>query len=194
MNFGAARWIGERFLALTGPASSTGSPTTFRMRPSTSGPTGIVIGAPVFLTGMPRTRPSVVSIATQRTVLLAEVLRDLDDQVVVAVVDRRVGEQERGVDLGQLGRSNSTSTTGPMTWTTRPIELGDKVGSHDALPLERLGAADDLDQLLGDRRLASAVVLKRERSIMSPAFLRRVVHRGHAGRRDRDAIDSSAAR
>ena len=41
-----------------------------------------MIGAPVFFTGMPRTRPSVVSIAMQRTHVLAEVLRDLDGQVV----------------------------------------------------------------------------------------------------------------
>ena len=45
------RWIGCFFLVLTGPASSTGTPTTFRMRPSTSAPTGIEIGALVFLTG-----------------------------------------------------------------------------------------------------------------------------------------------
>jgi hypothetical protein len=31
----------------SGPASSTGSPMTFMMRPSVSGPTGTVIGAPV---------------------------------------------------------------------------------------------------------------------------------------------------
>ena len=68
VNFGAERWIGERCFALTGPASSTGSPTTFRMRPRTSGPTGIEIGPLVFFTGWPRTRPSVVSIATQRTI------------------------------------------------------------------------------------------------------------------------------
>ena len=36
--------------------------------------------------------------------VLAEVLGDLDGQVVLALVDRRVGEQERGVDLRQLGR------------------------------------------------------------------------------------------
>ena len=50
VNFGAARWIGSRCFAVTGPASSTGSPTTLRMRPRTSGPTGIVIAAPVFFT------------------------------------------------------------------------------------------------------------------------------------------------
>ena len=67
-NLGAARWMGMNLVALTGPPSSTGWPTTLRMRPSTSSPTGIRIGLPVFLTAMPRTRPSVVSMATQRTV------------------------------------------------------------------------------------------------------------------------------
>ena len=44
---GASRWIGMRLAVLTGPCSSIGSPMTFRMRPSVSGPTGTVIGAPV---------------------------------------------------------------------------------------------------------------------------------------------------
>ncbi len=54
--------------AFTGPSSSTGWPTTLRMRPSVALPTGTMMGLPVFFTGMPRERPSVVSIATQRTV------------------------------------------------------------------------------------------------------------------------------
>ena len=41
---------------------------TFMMRPSVSGPTGTVIGAPVSVTSWPRTMPSVVSMAMQRTV------------------------------------------------------------------------------------------------------------------------------
>jgi hypothetical protein len=43
---GGSRWIGS-FLAFTGPASSTGLPTTLRMRPRHSLPTGIMIGLPV---------------------------------------------------------------------------------------------------------------------------------------------------
>ena len=70
------------FLAPTGPRSSTGSPMTFRMRPSVSGPTGIRMGAPVFFTAMPRTRPSVESMAIARTVRFAQVLRDLEHEVV----------------------------------------------------------------------------------------------------------------
>ena len=52
-----------------GPASSTGSPMTFMMRPRVPAPTGTEIGAPVSVTSWPRTRPSEVSIAMQRTVL-----------------------------------------------------------------------------------------------------------------------------
>ena len=59
---------GRERVALTGPASSTGLPTTLRMRPRHSGPTGIMMGPPVSVTSMPRTRPSVESMATARTV------------------------------------------------------------------------------------------------------------------------------
>ena len=51
---------------MAGPLS-TGSPTMLRMRPSVSLPTGIVIGAPVSSTLMPRVRPSVEAMATVRT-------------------------------------------------------------------------------------------------------------------------------
>ena len=54
--------------ALTGPASSIGSPMTLMMRPSVPTPTGTVIGRPVSVTAWPRTRPSVVSMAMVRTV------------------------------------------------------------------------------------------------------------------------------
>src|SRR5262249_980239 len=53
---------------LIGPASSTGSPITFMMRPSVPGPTGTEIGRPVSVTFWPRTRPSLESMATVRTV------------------------------------------------------------------------------------------------------------------------------
>ena len=53
---------------LIGPASSTGSPMTFMMRPSVPSPTGTEMALPVSFTCWPRTRPSVASIATVRTV------------------------------------------------------------------------------------------------------------------------------
>jgi hypothetical protein len=55
VNFGGSRWIGRNFFAPTGPASSTGSPTTLRMRPRVSGPTGIMMGLGVASTSWPRT-------------------------------------------------------------------------------------------------------------------------------------------
>ena len=77
-NFGAARWIGRCFLALTGPRSSTGSPTTFRMRPSTSWPTGIMIGAPVFVDRHAAHQAVGRVHGDAAHGVLAEVLRDLD--------------------------------------------------------------------------------------------------------------------
>jgi hypothetical protein len=66
-NAGAWRWIGMCSLALTGPSSSTGSPSTLSTRPSVSRPTGTVMPAPVSIAFMPRTMPSVATMAMQRT-------------------------------------------------------------------------------------------------------------------------------
>ena len=65
---GAGWWIARVSVAWTGPRSSTGSPTTFRMRPRVASPTGTEIGPPVSVTAAPRTRPSVASMAMVRTV------------------------------------------------------------------------------------------------------------------------------
>src|SRR5215813_14522142 len=46
--------------------------------------------------------------------------------------------------------------------------------------LESLGARDDLDQLLGDHRLAGAVISQRLLADHFPGIARRVVHRAHA--------------
>src|SRR3954453_1550507 len=64
---GASRWIGQRSLTSMSPASSIGSPRRLKMRPSVMSPTGTVIGPPVSRTSVPRSRPSVVSMATART-------------------------------------------------------------------------------------------------------------------------------
>ena len=60
-------WIGAVVEVATGPRSSTGSPSTLKMRPRVASPTGTEIGAPVSVAAMPRTRPSVLLIATART-------------------------------------------------------------------------------------------------------------------------------
>ena len=108
-------------MASTGPASSTGLPITLRMRPRTPRPTGTEIGTPVFVTGMPRTRPSVVSIATQRTVCSprcwATSTVRLSASSLIAGLDR----VSAVLISGRSAASNATSTTGPMTWTILPV-------------------------------------------------------------------------
>ncbi len=66
-NGGAGRWIGYVFFVWIAGPLSTGSPTTLRIRPSVSGPTGIEMGAPVSFTVIPRRRPSVAAMAIVRT-------------------------------------------------------------------------------------------------------------------------------
>ena len=82
---GASAWIGAVSVWPIGPRSSIGSPITFMIRPSVIGPTGMRICEPVSVTSWPRVRPSVASIAIVRTVDLAEMLGDLEDEAVAAV-------------------------------------------------------------------------------------------------------------
>ncbi len=94
---------------------------TLMMRPRVSAPTGMMIGSPVSM-HLHAAHQAVGGVHGDGAHgVLAEVLRDLEHQVPLPVVDRRVGHLERVVDRGQLAGSNSTSTTGPMTWTIRPL-------------------------------------------------------------------------
>src|ERR1700676_309882 len=102
---------------LIGPASSTGSPITFMMRPSVPAPTGTMIGLPVSPTSWPRPRPSAVSIAMVRTV---------DSPRCCATSStRRLPPFWVSSALRIAGRcpSNCTSTTAPMTCVMRPVWL-----------------------------------------------------------------------
>ena len=72
------------------------------MRPSTSRPTGIWMGAPVFFTAMPRTRPSVVSMAMQRTVFSPRCCATSTTRLSGSSLIDGVRDPQRGVDLGQL--------------------------------------------------------------------------------------------
>src|SRR5882724_2911025 len=134
---------------------------TLMMRPSVSSPTGTMIGWPVSVTSWPRTRPSLESIATVRTV---------DSPRCCATSrTRRLPPFVVSSAFRIAGRSpsNCTSTTAPMTWVIFPTAL---VGVAMVSPCylqtygfgasrsQRLGAGDDLDQLFGDHRLAGAVV------------------------------------
>src|SRR3954465_6636109 len=148
---------------LIGPASSIGSPITFMMRPSGPSPTGTAIGWPVSVTSWPRTRPSVTSIAIVRTV---------DSPRCCATSStRRMLPFLVSNEFRMAGRwpSNCTSTTAPMTWVTRPTWVAAVAMklSFEILYLndrrlvrasDRLGAGDDLDQLLGDLGLTGSVV------------------------------------
>ncbi len=125
VNLGAGRWMGRVSLAVTTPASSIGLPTTLRMRPRTAAPTGIEMGAPVFFTCWPRTRPSVVSMATQRTIFSprcwATSMVRLSSRLSIAGLER----SSAVLISGSSAESKATSTTGPITWTMRPSEAGE---------------------------------------------------------------------
>ena len=64
---GAPRWMLFMPAQESSPRSSTASPSTLKIRPSTHCPTGTSIGRPVSRTGIPRRRPSVELMATART-------------------------------------------------------------------------------------------------------------------------------
>src|SRR5690606_31034817 len=234
---GAGWWIARVSVAWIGPASSTGSPITLMMRPSISGPTGTEIGAPVSATDWPRTRPSVESMAMQRTVF--------SPRCCATSSTRRLPWLSVSSAFRIAGKlsSKATSTTAPMTWRTRPVApvaalrgaalvlaaafagataffaaaaLGAAAAFGAAAAalagaflgvaalaivntlfsrsccsrarrfagasrLERLGARDDLDQFLGDLRLALAVVGDRQLVDHVAGIARRIVHRRHLG-------------
>src|ERR1700730_430988 len=171
---------------LIGPASSTGSPITFMMRPSVPTPTGTMIGTPVSLTSWPRTRPSAVSIAMVRTV---------DSPRCCATSStRRLPPFWVSSALRMAGRcpSNCTSTTAPMTWVMRPVWLAgvainsllririlSSVGMIALAPLHGLGAEDDVDQLLGYHLLTGAVVDQGLLADHVAGVAGGVVHRAH---------------
>src|SRR5690349_20056299 len=160
--------------ALIGPASSTGSPMTFMMRPSVPLPTGTAIGWPVSVTSWPRTRPSDVSIATVRTVF--------SPRCCATSRTRRLPPFLVSSAFKIAGRwsSNCTSTTAPMTWVILPTALG-VVAMVSSLPeLKRFGAGDDLDQFLGDHRLTRAVVRDGLLADHFAGVAGGVVHRRHA--------------
>src|SRR5580698_3829687 len=153
---------------------------TFRIRPSVSGPTGTVIGPPVSTTSCPRTRPSVLSMATQRTVRspssCATSSTSVRFSILVCSAFWMYGSSP----------SNCTSTTAPITWVTRPTMLLAMVcipsrsrGSKSRRSSDGFGAGDDLDQFLGDVRLARPVVVQRQALDHVAGVARGTVHRGH---------------
>ncbi len=90
------------------------------MRPRHCSPTGTAIGSPVSSTGMPRVRPSVDDMATQRTTLSPMCMATSRVRSMPLASSRSLSA------LSMLGREsdrNSTSTVGPITCLTWPIFL-----------------------------------------------------------------------
>src|ERR1700738_1698186 len=173
----------------TGPPSSTGSPITFMMRPSVPAPTGTMIGLPVSLTSWPRTKPSVVSLAMVRTV---------DSPRCWATSStRRLPPFLVSIALRMAGRcpSNCTSTTAPMTCVMRPVWLAGVAMKILSLRLlERLGAGDGFDQLLGDLRLAGSIVDQGLLADHVAGVAGGVVHRAHLRAIERGVVFQQRAK
>src|SRR5882762_8572205 len=156
---------------------------TLMMRPSRPGPTGTAIGMPVSVTAWPRTRPSETSIAMVRTVdsprCWATSSTSRLPLFVVSSAFRIAGRWP----------SNCTSTTAPMTWvifpvavamwSSLPFRLSSRRFPEQRHRLECFSARDDLDQFLGDHRLARAVVNQSLLADHVAGIARRVVHGAH---------------
>src|SRR3954454_4798744 len=167
---GDLRWIGQRSSTSGWSSPSIASPSTLKMRPSVTLPTGTLIGPPVSRTSTPRARPSVVVIATVRTQLLPRCC--WTSHVSGVVPSRRISTALR--IAGRWPGGNSISTTGPVIWITLPVSVGAAVAMCSVPPYSRralrgvqarqlpcLGARRDLDHLAGDIGLADLVVGER---------------------------------
>ena len=118
---GASRWIGQYSSASTGPRPSIGSPSRLNTRPSVALPTGTVTGAPVSTHSLPRTRPSVLPRATQRTrppprCCCTSPVRLIFDALVLGRRSSRRCRSPAG-----WSSSNSASNVEPMTCVTWPM-------------------------------------------------------------------------
>src|SRR5215471_6779949 len=163
--------------ALIGPASSTGSPMTFMMRPNVPSPIGTAIACPVSKTSLPRTRPSVESMATVRTV-------DSPRCCATSSTSRLpLLSVSSAFRISGSGPSKCTSTTAPITCATRPILLLLVcTGAFIASPFDskRFRTGDDLDQFLRNHGLAGAVVLEGQAVDDFAGVTSGGIHRAHA--------------
>src|SRR5262245_29441511 len=82
---------------------------------------------------------------------------------------------------GSLPGSNSTSTTGPMTWTILPWLMRRSSWLRFDGLAQGFRPADDIQELLGDALLAGLVVLDGQKIDHVARVLGRRLHRGHAG-------------
>src|ERR671916_3112972 len=140
--------------------------------PLTWSPTGTEIADPVSVTGAPRTRPSAGCMAIARTVLSPRCCA-ISSVIVLRSASKSTSTVSALKSCGTWPRGNSTSTTGPVTCTTRPMAASgteSSVVDFSAVLMsvitphggQRLGATDDLADLLGDLSLAGPVGLTSE--------------------------------
>src|SRR5215475_14310715 len=142
---------------------------------------------PVSVTSWPRTRPSVASIATVRTV---------DSPRCCATSStRRLPPFFVSSELRMAGRwpSNCTSTTAPMTWVTRPIWVAAVaiyclLRSEFRFRSDCFCAGDDFDEFLGDLSLTRAVVDQRLLADHFAGVAGGVVHRRHLRAVERSVV------
>src|SRR4030043_2282109 len=113
---GGGRWMGYRFFAGQSPNLSMVSPRRLKILPSVSLPTGMVIDSSVSTASIPRTNPSVVDIATQRTTFSPRYWDTSTINFVPSGLLIRIALYK----AGNSSAKNSTSTTGPMTLRTFP--------------------------------------------------------------------------
>src|SRR4051795_5350585 len=201
---GACRWMVQCGASLPYPGVSRHSPRALNTWPLVASPTGTEIAEPVSATSAPRTRPSVGCIEMVRTTLSPRCWAT--SRVSVLPRSARVTSTLSALNRsGIASRGNSTSTTGPVTRTTRPAPVVSWVVGRSSVTVicaallpwgsgsrlsscvfsvhggggsrrhrggaqwcgsvvaarghQRVGAADDLADLLGDLRLTGLVGL-----------------------------------
>src|SRR5688572_10295366 len=174
-NLGDVRWMGIVFPGSgTGPLPSIVSPSTLKMRPRPCSPTGTAMGRPVSSASMPRIRPSVDDMATQRTTL-----SPMWSAASMVTLMPRAGSSMR-IALrmeGSLSDGNCTSTAGPRTCTIVPFVM-----EFSGFLVQCLGAAHDLRDLLRDRSLAEPIPLEDEHVDQLARVLPGRAHGQHARR------------
>src|ERR1700761_7910690 len=151
---------------------------TLRIRPRVSGPTGTRIGAPVSTTSWPRVRPSVASMAMARTAFSPRCCATSNTRRTFLPVRGSVLVVSSAFKIAGRAPSNSTSTTAPMIWIRRPLDLL----MACLFLLDGGGAGDDFNQLLGDLRLTGTVHLNGEGFDHVARVACGIVHRRHLRR------------
>src|SRR5579875_554773 len=118
-NGGDGRWISQRSSMSSTWSVSRGWPITLNTWPSTPLPTGTVMPRPLFLTGVPRRRPSVGRRQMQRT-RPSPICWATSATMVSVWPSISTSKEMAWLISGSAPGGNSTSTTGPAMATMRP--------------------------------------------------------------------------